>query len=103
MPAEGLVQKTGAGSKKDNQGGSAEVRDISMLKTYLDDGGFGVTAECGPPKGADPDAVIKKAELLRGKADAINVTDNQTAVVHMSSLAACILLKKEGLDPVLQM
>ena len=103
MPAEGLVQKAGAGSEKDNQRGSAEVRDISMLKTVLDNGEFAVTAECSPPKGADPDAVIKKAELLRGKVDAVNVTDNQTAVVHMSSLAACMLLKREGLDPVLQM
>jgi methylenetetrahydrofolate reductase (NADPH) len=61
-----------------------------------------VTAECGPPRGADPEAVISKAVLLKGKVDAVNVTDNQTAIVRMSSLAACTLLKSEGLDPVLQ-
>jgi len=79
------------------------VKDISVLKSILDKGEFAVTAECGPPKGADPEAIIKKSELLRGKVDSINVTDNQTAIVRMSSLAACCLLKKEGLDPVLQM
>jgi methylenetetrahydrofolate reductase (NADPH) len=47
--------------------------------------------------------VLKKAEMLRGKVDALNVTDNQTAIVRMSSLAACSLLKNAGLDPVLQM
>jgi len=79
------------------------VKDISLLKRILDKGEFAVTAECGPPKGADPDAVIKKAVLMKGKVDSINVTDNQNAVVHMSSMAACILLKTEGIDPVLQM
>ena len=76
---------------------------MSQLKRVLDKGEFAVTAECGPPKGADPDAVMKKAELLKGKVDAVNVTDNQTAIVRMSSLAACALLKRAGLDPVLQM
>jgi len=76
---------------------------MSQLKRVLDKGEFAVTAECGPPKSADPDAVMKKAELLKGKVDAVNVTDNQTAIVRMSSLAACALLKECGLDPVLQM
>jgi methylenetetrahydrofolate reductase (NADPH) len=75
---------------------------VSRLKTLLDRGEFVVTAECGPPKGADPDVIVKKAALLSGKADAVNVTDNQTAIVRMSSLAACALLKNQGLDPVLQ-
>ena len=75
----------------------------SNLKSVLEKGNFAVTAECGPPKGADPEAVIKKAELLKGKVDAVNVTDNQTAIVRMSSLAACSLLLKAGLEPVLQM
>lgn len=73
------------------------------LKEILEQGNFAVTAECGPPKGADPEAVLKKAELLRGKVDAINVTDNQTAIVRMSSFASCALLKSAGLEPVLQM
>jgi methylenetetrahydrofolate reductase (NADPH) len=78
------------------------VKNISVLKTVLDKGEFAVTAECGPPKGADADAVIKKAGLLKGKVDSVNVTDNQTAIVRMSSLAACSILKTAGLDPVLQ-
>jgi methylenetetrahydrofolate reductase (NADPH) len=79
------------------------VNDNSRLKSVLEKGAFAVTAECGPPKGADPGVVLKKAEMLRGKVDALNVTDNQTAIVRMSSLAACSLLKTAGLDPVLQM
>ncbi len=75
---------------------------MSQLKRVLDKGEFAVTAECGPPRGADPDAVLKKAKLLKEKVDAVNVTDNQTAIVRMSSLAACSLLKSAGLDPVLQ-
>ena len=78
------------------------MKDESRLKRVLDQGGFAVTAECGPPKGADKDTVLRKAELLRGVVDAVNVTDNQTAIVRMSSLAACTLLKSAGLDPVLQ-
>ncbi|RJR18198.1 MAG: methylenetetrahydrofolate reductase [Desulfobacteraceae bacterium] len=75
----------------------------SRLKSILEKGIFAVTAECGPPRGADPDAVLKKAGMLREKADSVNVTDNQTAIVRMSSLAACAILKQAGVDPVLQM
>ena len=75
----------------------------SQLKKVLTQGEFAVTAECGPPKGADPDVILKKGRLLKGMVDAVNVTDNQTAIVRMSSLAACALLKTAGLDPVLQM
>jgi methylenetetrahydrofolate reductase (NADPH) len=74
----------------------------SNLKRVLEEGKFAVTAECGPPKGADPDAVMKKAALLKGIVDAVNVTDNQTSIVRMSSLAACSLLLKAGIDPVFQ-
>jgi methylenetetrahydrofolate reductase (NADPH) len=76
---------------------------VSRLKAVLEKGEFAVTSECGPPKSAAPDVVLKKADLLKGKVDAVNVTDNQTAIVRMSSFAACSLLKAAGLDPVLQM
>jgi methylenetetrahydrofolate reductase (NADPH) len=79
------------------------VNNMSRLKKVLEKGEFAITSECGPPKGADPQVVLKKAELLRGKVDSVNVTDNQTAIVRMSSLAACSLIKTAGLDPVLQM
>ena len=75
----------------------------SRLKKVLSAGQFAVTAECGPPKGADPEAVRKKGSLLKGVVDSVNVTDNQTGVVRLCSLAACALLREEGLDPVLQM
>ncbi len=79
------------------------MNQVSQLKQVLESGRFAVTAECGPPKGADPQVVLRKAEQLRGKVDGVNVTDNQTAIVRMSSLAACALVKSSGLDPVLQM
>jgi methylenetetrahydrofolate reductase (NADPH) len=76
---------------------------VSRLQQILENGDLAVTAECGPPKGAKPEVIVKKAALLRGKVDAINVTDNQTAIVRMSSLASCYLLLSLGLEPVLQM
>ncbi len=75
----------------------------SNLEQILESGKFAVTAELGPPKGTNQAAVQKKAEVLRGACDAINITDNQTAIVRMSSLACCILLKQMGLEPVMQM
>ena len=65
------------------------MKGKSQLKSVLEKGEFAVTAECGPPKGADPDSVIRKGNLIKGKVDSVNVTDNQTAIVRMSSLAAC--------------
>lgn len=78
------------------------MKEMSRLKKVLVKGDFAVTSECGPPKGADPEAVLRKGELLKGKVDAVNVTDNQTAIVRMSSMAACALLKSAGMEPVLQ-
>ncbi len=79
------------------------MNNASRLKGVLEAGRFAVTAECGPPKGANPEVLFQKAEKLKECVDAVNVTDNQTAIVRMSSLAACALLKSAGLDPVLQM
>lgn len=63
---------------------------------------FVVTAECGPPKSADRKVIEEKAKLLKGWVDAANVTDNQTAVTRMSSLAACAILKSLELEPIFQ-
>jgi methylenetetrahydrofolate reductase (NADH) len=79
------------------------VKRESQLKKVLKAGYFAVTAECGPPKGADPEAIRKKAKILKDVVDSVNVTDNQTGVIRLCSLAACSLLSQEGLDPVLQM
>ena len=79
------------------------MKTESALEKVLASGQLAITSECGPPRGAVPEKVKEKAELLRGAVDAVNVTDNQTAVVRMSSLAACIILKQMGLQPILQM
>ncbi len=73
------------------------------LEKILESGKFAVTAEVGPPKGTSAEVVQRKGELLRHCCDAINITDNQTAIVRMSSLVGCILLKQQGVDPVMQM
>lgn len=73
------------------------------LKDKLDAGHFAVTAELGPPRGCDPEAVRKKAAMLRGAVDAVNITDNQTAIVRMSSMAASVICLSEGVEPVMQM
>jgi methylenetetrahydrofolate reductase (NADPH) len=73
------------------------------LEKVLDSGRFAVTAEAGPPKGTGARVIQRKGELLRSCCDAVNVTDNQTAIVRMSSLAGCVLLKEMGVDPVMQM
>lgn len=66
-------------------------------------GKFIVTAEVGPPKGVDIQETLNDAELMRGRIDAINVTDQQSSVMRVGSLAICRLLKEKGLEPVLQM
>jgi methylenetetrahydrofolate reductase (NADPH) len=79
------------------------MKTASTLEKILASGDLAVTSECGPPRGALPEKVREKAELLRGFVDGVNVTDNQTAMVRMSSLAAGILIKQMGLNPILQM
>ena len=73
------------------------------LEKVLTSGQFAVTAEAGPPKGTSAQVVQQKAEILSPYCDAVNITDNQTAVVRMSSLAGCVLLKQQGVEPVMQM
>jgi methylenetetrahydrofolate reductase (NADPH) len=75
----------------------------SNLERVLADGHFAVTAEIGPPRSPDPEVVRRKAGWIKGIADAYNITDNQTAVVRMSSIAASKVLLDEGLEPVAQM
>jgi len=75
----------------------------SNLEKILEKGMFAVTGELGPPKGNDVSVIKRKSELLRGYVDAINVTDNQTAIVRMSSIATSSLLIQMGLEPVMQM
>jgi methylenetetrahydrofolate reductase (NADPH) len=81
----------------------AAMKSGSRLKKILSQGLFAVSGELGPPRGADPAVIKHKAQYFKGIVDAINITDNQTAVVRMSSLAACALLLREGLEPIYQM
>jgi methylenetetrahydrofolate reductase (NADPH) len=79
------------------------MKTESALEKILAAGHLAVTSECGPPRGAVPEKVREKAEKLRSYVDAINVTDNQTAMVRMSSFAACLIIRQMGLHPILQM
>jgi len=74
----------------------------SNLERVLSEGKFAVTAEIGPPKGSDPEKITSKAEIVKGFADAFNVTDNQTSVVRLSSMGGCCILLKKNLEPVMQ-
>jgi len=73
------------------------------FKEALKNKDFVITAELSPPKGVELEEVLKKADFLKGKVDGVNATDNQVAVLHLSSVAFCALLKQKGLDPILQM
>jgi len=75
----------------------------SHLERVLSDGRFAVTGECGPPKNADGSVIEEKTRILRGYVDAVNVTDNQTAVVRVCSLAAAHLAQLNGIEAVMQM
>jgi len=75
----------------------------SNLEKMLRDGHFAVTGELGPPQSADGAVIREKAALLKGYCDAVNITDNQTAIVRMSSIGAGTIVVQEGLEPVIQM
>jgi 5,10-methylenetetrahydrofolate reductase len=73
------------------------------LQDKIDFGKFIVTSEIGPPKGTNVEEILKDAELIRGRVDAINVTDLQSSVMRLGSLVTCHLLKERvGLEPVFQ-
>jgi len=75
----------------------------SNLEHVLRSGAFAVTGELGPPKSGDLEVVRKKARILKGHVDAVNITDCQTAIVRMSSMTAGLLALSEGVEPVMQM
>lgn len=79
------------------------MKSGSNLERVILSGRPAVTAELGPPMSADAHEIIKKANILKGFCDAANITDCQTAVVRISSIAAAALAYREGLEPVMQM
>ena len=82
---------------------AAGMKSGGNLERVLAAGHFTVTGEIGPPKNHDADVIRRKAALLEGRVDAANITDNQTAIVRLSSVAAGAILAGEGLEPVIQM
>jgi 5,10-methylenetetrahydrofolate reductase len=69
----------------------------------FEQGRFVITCEAGPPKGIEIEKLMDELEALRGKIDAFNVTDLQSSVLRVGSLAICRLLKDRGLEPVMQL
>jgi methylenetetrahydrofolate reductase (NADPH) len=80
-----------------------DVKSGSNLEKILKAGHFAFTGECGPPRGANVEHFTKKLAYLKGSVDAVNITDNQTAVARMSSLAASHIAIHEGVEPNFQM
>ena len=72
------------------------------FKEKIQSGKFLVTSEIGPPKGIETKTILEDAELIRGRVDAINVTDLQSSVMRLGSLAVCSLLKQRGFEPIFQ-
>ncbi|MCX5895509.1 MAG: methylenetetrahydrofolate reductase [Proteobacteria bacterium] len=79
------------------------MSETSTLKQAFASGKFVVTGEIGPPKGTNIDEMLYHIELLKDKVDALNVTDNQSSVMRISSLAVCKLIKEKGGEAILQM
>jgi len=79
------------------------MKTESRLEKVLASGQLAVTSEVGPPRGCNIDVIKEKANMLKDYVDGINITDNQTAMVRMSSIAGGIAIKQMGLDPIIQM
>jgi methylenetetrahydrofolate reductase (NADPH) len=79
------------------------MKSSGRLEKVLTAGKFAVTAELGPPQNTNPEVIKKKAQYLQGNVDGANITDNQTAIVRMSSIAAAAIAMSCGIEPVVQM
>ncbi len=79
------------------------MKTQSRLEKVLRAGHFAFTGELGPPRGTNVQAVKEKASHLKGMVDGVNITDNQTGMVRMSSWATSLIVKDEGLQPIYQM
>jgi 5,10-methylenetetrahydrofolate reductase len=75
---------------------------MMRFKEKIKAGEFLLTSEIGPPKGIETNEILEDAELLRNRVDALNVTDLQSSVMRLGSLAVCRLLKEKGFEPILQ-
>jgi len=75
----------------------------TKLQQAFESGKFVVSAEIGPPKGTQIDEMLHHIDALKNRVDALNVTDNQSSVMRLSSLAVCTLIREQGGEPILQM
>jgi methylenetetrahydrofolate reductase (NADPH) len=82
---------------------ATEYKAGSNLEKILAAGTFAVTGECGPPKSADGSVIEDKAKILKGFVDAVNITDNQTAVVRVCSMVSGYQAQQNGLEAIMQM
>ena len=82
---------------------ATEYKAGSNLEKVLSEGKFAVTGECGPPKSADGSVIETKAKILKGFVDAVNITDNQTAVVRVCSMASGYTAQQNGVEAIMQM
>ena len=73
------------------------------LSEVLQNGHFVITSELGPPKGVDTGPMLEEVEHLRNRVTAVNVTDQQSSVMRLGSLAVCQLLREREIDPIFQM
>jgi methylenetetrahydrofolate reductase (NADPH) len=76
---------------------------VSKFQEKLQSNEFVITAEVGPPKGTEIDTMLHHIDLLKDKVDALNVTDNQSSVMRISTLPVCKLIMEKGGEPILQM
>jgi methylenetetrahydrofolate reductase (NADPH) len=87
----------------DEDPGDVTMKEMSNLERKLRMGQFVVCGEMSPPLSADPEVIRKKCSFFRGMVDAVNLTDNQSGVVRMSSLVSSLLVLQEGLEPIMQL
>src|SRR6056297_1260900 len=80
----------------------SKYKSGSRLEQVLTSGQFALTGELGPAKAVEAERVRQKAGYLKGTVDAVNITDNQTAIVRMSSFSASMIALSEGVEPVMQ-
>jgi len=76
---------------------------VSTFKQALKSGKFVVSGEIAPPKGINLEKMNHHIELLKGKVDALNITDHQSSVMRIPSIAGCLAVLEHGGEPILQM
>src|SRR5262249_31375425 len=95
-------RRPGPGHRTSRTSGGGAMTATSALRRSLESARTAVTAEVGPPRGADPEAVRRKVEPLRGWLDAVNIPDGQSAHVRMSNWAGSLIALAAGGEPVMQ-